>query len=285
MSTPEDFSDPEFIETPTKDDSNDNPTQEYYVAKNQKLKILVTLVRGMTKPNGDPLIDLALPPWKGIRSASIKASNQDYANEVLRRYNLFAQSAVKVQPRPKAWRADKLFDWLDNNPITAPLDVDFLQREVDFHFTSHTDRQKEEQQLAHLTPKHWRDDVPYLRLIHALVDIDQNKNAFLRRHEISSNRLVVDNRRSEGKSATTAWELIADIWNSVEFQPMTEEAPEVHSDFTLSKEISFYDISEYDDVTPEKVESKFSSMIVVMNRGIAESAKVRFVIFPMDGGA
>jgi len=229
---------------------------------------LVVLCRGIVTTNGSQILDLGKEPWKSVKASQVKPSNQDYLKEVLRRWDTFAKEKVNTRPCPLAWRVSQLQAWLDANPIDTPTDVAYLWTELDYYKKIHEERNKEKKINMGSGSKYWNTVHPYMQLIHALVDVNNNKEMFLKRYELSSNRLVVENRKSEGKSQTTVWELIADTWNNGDFSPTTEALPDLHSELRESITIGPDYVAELGAVTPEKVENKFATMMVAMKRGI-----------------
>jgi hypothetical protein len=87
-------------------------------------------------------------------------------------------------PRPKAWKLDQIFKWLDENPIKSPADMVFLTNTVNtkkLQSTEAFDASKAEKELLE---RSWTGKKPYLRLIHCLVEDDDIKYEFLHRHDI-----------------------------------------------------------------------------------------------------
>ena len=110
-----------------------------------------------------------------------------------------------------------------------------------------------------------------MRLIHALVDHDHLKAKFLNRLSLPSGRSSVENR--EQMRASDIWHLLADKWNDQYFAPETVAMPELHTDFTFSDIILHADVANLIPATAEKVEDKWSAMVLEMNRCIANWQK------------
>jgi hypothetical protein len=72
-----------------------------------------------------------------------------------------------------------------------------------------------------LESKRWQGESPYLRLIHCIIDHDEIKMAFLRRHDLSSSCMEVENRNSVSKQNKTVWELVSEKWNDIDFSFQT----------------------------------------------------------------
>ena len=105
-----------------------------------------------------------------------------------------------------------------------------------------------------------------LRLIMALVDSDKIRQAYIARNDISNERIVLDNQKSTKKRATTVWELIADKWNDIEFEPETEVFDELHSEYSRPIKIPHNKVCLLSLATPDKVQEKISTMNVLLQR-------------------
>ena len=58
--------------------------------------------------------------------------------------------------------------------------------------------------------KRWSRRLPYLRLIHALIDHDNIKAAYIRRGDIPLGRMAVENRNTEEARAASVCQMLAD---------------------------------------------------------------------------
>ena len=246
-------------------------TEEFYNVKHSRsLKILVLLCCGIHDLNNHnkPLIDFKDMPWSAWKVSSIKPSAADFRAEILRRAKLFG---IKPEPRPKAWPVPKLTEWLEVNPIATDEDVQFLRATVASEKIKLTEAvQSASAEADILTGKSsWIGKIPYLRLIHSLVDDDTIKGAFLHRTDIPSARIHLDNQKSVNKRPKTVWEMLAAKWNDPDFSPATEEIPDLHSDFVVSQVLTWSSVESLTPATPEKCQEKFASMGVKLKRIIA----------------
>ncbi len=57
----------------------------------------------------------------------------------------------------------------------------------------------------------WYGPIPMLRLIMALVHSDKIRSAFMKRNDVSNERIVLDNQKSVEKRETTVWELLSSL--------------------------------------------------------------------------
>ena len=107
-----------------------------------------------------------------------------------------------------------------------------------------------------------------LRLIHALVDHDDVKSAYLTRHDLPSGRMASENRNTVEARTGTVWQMLADRWNDPNFLPVTGIFPELHSDFSRPMAINHDYVSQMQAATAEKVEEKWNTMNLRLKRVI-----------------
>jgi hypothetical protein len=100
----------------------------------------------------------------------------------------------------------------------------------------------------------------------ALVDSDEIRHAYTTRNDISNERIVLDNQKSTEKRAKTVWELVADKWNDIAFEPETNVIDDLHSDFSCSIKIPHNKVALLSLATPDKVLEKISTMNVLLQR-------------------
>ncbi len=82
--------------------------------------------------------------------------------------------------------------------------------------------------------KNWVGKYPYMRWIHCPVDNDRIKHDYLRRHDLDTSRLSLENWNSDIRE-TTAFEMILDCWHDPPFEPLSEELPGLYPDFQFSE--------------------------------------------------
>jgi hypothetical protein len=252
-----------------------NDAKDHLEKANMSLKVLLVLCRGLKNDSGQPLFDPKREPWRYLKASTLKATSADYKDEVNRRWISFVSkekaadnSQSTRQPRPKAWRMEDLFEWLDKHPISGEHEVLYLKDAVANHEKVANDSiEAAKAEAEMLETKRWQGEVPYLRLIHCIIDNDNIKLAFLKRHDISSSRMVVENRNSVAKREKTVWELVSEKWNDIDFSYETA-CIGLHSDFSTSKFQFHTDVENMMVATPEKCEQKFQSMMSELNKRI-----------------
>jgi hypothetical protein len=106
-----------------------------------------------------------------------------------------------------------------------------------------------------------------LCMIHALVDHDEIKRAYLTHHDLPSGRTGIENCNTPVAMAQNVWNLIADKWNNVLFTPSTN-AMDCHSIFFVLEVIGFDTVCDFATATVEKVEERWGGMVLALNRTI-----------------
>ena len=199
--------------------------EDRYRFKNQSLKTLVVLCRGLKDEDGNELLDIKKEPWSRLKTIIVKPSNADYVEEIVRRYQEKKKtdpSLAGSAPQPKGWNEKKLLAWLDFHPIELPSDIAFLTGIVANCKALVRVYIEQQPDSGAGDSRNWKGKMPYLRLIHCLVDNDQIKHAFLQRNDIDSSRLHLDNRNSVTNRAATVWEMMSEKFNDNTFTPESE---------------------------------------------------------------
>ena len=178
-----------------------------------------------------------------------------------------------VTPRPSKWTTSRAREWLLQHPITGEEDIVFIKRTIAERANSAEDaareRAQEESALA-ANGSNWIGKYPMLRLIHALIDHDEIKRAFHTRHDLPSGRMQVENRNTEEVRRSSVWQLMADKWNDPLFLPVTAALPDVHSEFARPIPLAFDTVSHMQPATAERVEERWQSMNLQLNRIISK---------------
>ena len=90
----------------------------------------------------------------------------------------------------------------------------------------------------------------------------------IRRGDIPSGWMAVENRNTEEAKAASVWQMLADKWNDKSFAPATASEPGWHPHFASSETITFEMVSEFLPPNAEKVKERFESMMTVLKRTI-----------------
>ena len=250
---------------PTIDVNNGTCEAEgFLLEQSNKLSVLFTLCIGLEERAGDdgskiPLMDLNKSPFKHMKKKKdIKPSLDSLREEVKRRSERDNTNANK--PKPNRWNAKKCHDWLKANPITNIDDVAFLFRkakvakQVVENATQRTvvptvsvDQPEGEQ------GNKWFGSLPYLRLVHCLME-DNIRDKWMHRNDPKSIQ-EIDARRSDVR-AETVFEMIANRWNSKSFNPMTMIMTACHADYFVEIDVGFESMADFARASPTKVKDK-----------------------------
>jgi hypothetical protein len=206
--------------------------QLYNRASKQKmLLVLFAIGLKLSDDSDENLINLDEEPWKSQASRSIKPSTKMMKEEVVRRSK---NQAILPTPKPAYWAANKLQEWLENNPINNITDVEFLRKETKRLTDILTIGALDEENDGN-SGTNWVGNLPHLRLILCLTE-DDCRASFLRRNVVKT-RTEIDEINSSVRPPT-AYELISDRWNSPDFNPIAEPS-DCHEDFRFAIDCSF----------------------------------------------
>ncbi len=196
----------------------------------------MAMCHGLHDNNCNPLISFEVEPWKSFPVTQIHPNKDGYAKEVICRWNQ-GQSGTqsnKLGPNPKQWNLSKIHDWLDQNPITDPTDIEFLKSMVSsWKEVIEAARKENDNDNARLGVGYWNLSA-CMRLSHALVDHNDIKAKFLNRLNHPVGRSTVEKR--EQFHATDVWHLLTDRWNDEE----TCVLPHLHTEFIFDLSVINY---------------------------------------------
>jgi hypothetical protein len=109
----------------------------------------------------------------------------------------------------------------------------------------------------------WTGKIPYLRLIHCVVD-ESIKPFYIARYDTQPGRSDVENRNSSVRELNV-WEKIANLWNDENFEPDTLVFPDLHPfEFVSSEKLSFDKVEKLAKATPVKVKENLAKMTLAM---------------------
>ena len=230
------------------------------------LKVLYAMCHGILVDD-KPLIDMVQSPWVNIPTSQIRPNREMYAKEIERR----CSNNQTKGPRPRQWNLAKIQEWLDQHPVDDAREITFLKVTVEERKQVAEKAGKEvADEKARLGAGNW-NSTACMRLIHSLIDFDDIKRQFLNRMNLPPGRSSVENR--EQLRASNVWQKMADKWNDKSFSPETVTMPDVCTEFAFSDVILHDEVANLTPATAEKVEDKWSSMILEMNRCIANWQK------------
>lgn len=236
------------------------------IQHSNRLSVLFALCIGLEETSGDdgsklPLMDINEYPFKLMKKKKdIKPSLDVLREEVKRRGELDHTNTNK--PKPNGWNAKKCHDWLKANPITSDQDVAFLLqrvmavKQVVANATQKTVSVSGNQPTDGEQGSKWFGPLPYLRLIHCLME-DDVKAKWIRRNAPKTIQQI-DARRSEVRDEDV-FEMIANRWNSSSFNPTTMIS-NCHYDFSQEIDIGYDATAGFARASPTKVRDKLAKM-------------------------
>jgi hypothetical protein len=270
------------------------PPMQVYLEQLEPLEIrlhaLLLACIGLKKADAfdTPLFDSTVHPWSDKKfSSHLTLERKHYQAEIDRRWAFkltkFSQEPPSLQnprPRPNGWSAAKLLQHLLLNPICALQDVDYLASMLQAETVKALGKLQPQPVIApgstsskkkgakKTTGLNWSGKLPWLRLIHCLVDHDEMRTAYTNRTNLPSNRMHLENRKSIDKRPKNIWELLADKWNDVDFtcSTITMLGP-ARDDFRYRVVIDHTMVAKYTVATPKMCKDKFQ----VLNRAVKRS--------------
>ncbi len=84
----------------------------------------------------------------------------------------------------------------------------------------------------------WIGSYPHLHLIHAVIDDNDIKAAYLSRLNLPSGHMAMEQRNAPAALASNIWQMAADKWNNLLFLPVTSVKPNTHSDFAYCEYVT-----------------------------------------------
>lgn len=264
-------------DAPDRDATNADVTtvsvKSFFTENGRSVRALLILSHGLLSDDGTLAFDVCKEPWSKMKKKTISPNAQELKKEIIRRWNVMCaaspeETADKVTPRPAQWPLKKVLQWLEDNPINDSCDREYLLNTINerVEAAKAADAQRAEEKAQF--NKKWIGPAPILRLIHTLIDHDEIKRAYLKRFDVPSDRMALENRNTPEAKASTAWAMMSDKWNDPSFSPSTVLMGHLHSDFSLPIMIDHDVVSYMALATPEKVKEKWAGLIHECKREI-----------------
>lgn len=238
----------------------------FYTRQQCSLRSLAIMCQGLLDDAGGPLVNTSVQPWNQVKPNKLKLTAKELRDEVTRRHSA-SENVLGIPPRPNAWTVARAQEWLNDNPITIAGEVAFLKAAIRQHVDTGGAEGVPGAGAAGARAN-WHGKYPHLRLIHAMVDHDNIKRAYITRGHLPSGRMTVENRNTQATKDKSVWKLLADKWNDPLYFPVTSVKENTHSDFSRPIALSFEIVSHMQPATVEKVQEKWSSMVLALNRVI-----------------
>ncbi|MGH3053447.1 MAG: hypothetical protein ACRDL7_00540 [Gaiellaceae bacterium] len=222
----------------------------YCVAKGNNKSSLFPMAVGLEDVFG--CFDLEKEPYKSSKARrKFLPTNVQYCEEVMRRWQVDPGNGP--MPRPKAWKKEKLWKWLKDNPIRHEEDVEYVTEQLRM-FKTHVESLCSGDPVARSQTR-WYGPALWLRLYHAIVD-DSLRHSFTIRDNTDS-RDVLDARNSSARPPSF-YEGVASLWSDVSFCPESLILPSLHGDFAVSIDLSLN--SNAERLTAETAKSKMTEV-------------------------
>jgi hypothetical protein len=167
-------------------------------------------------------------------------------------------------------------NWLNENLIKNDLEVIFIkstisqgveiaQRAV---LEPVVGRETMALKIGGVGSSSWIGKYPRLHLIHAVIDDNDIKAAYLGRLNLPSGRMAIEQRNTQAAMESNVWHMVANKWNDLNFLPVTSVKSDTHSNFARPISLSFETVSTLQPATMEKVKEKWNSMNLALKHGI-----------------
>ena len=87
-----------------------------------------------------------------------------------------------------------MYGFLEQNPIVEKDDIDYILKTVEEQKLVLEASLKAKAQQAEILDCNWTGQLPYLRMIHCIIDNDDIKYAFMNQNNIDETRMNLENR-------------------------------------------------------------------------------------------
>lgn len=248
------------VESAAAADGSDCAAKAFFVQKENNVKVLMAMAIGLTDCVQHD--DNVFARNKSL--SSLKPSNDQLVGEILRRRRENGEPNPKINSQKR--RKDYI-DWLNKNPITDEDDIKFVKAGA---------KALQDAALKKLSAKSRRGasagggnsgpaprctgPAPFMRIIHCIGDDDDIKLAFLCSFDCLT-REELCGRNNPASAREDVWQLVADKYNSKDFNPESILYPQAHEALAQLVDISFAaTVERMGQMTPEKAKAKFMEM-------------------------
>ena len=216
--------------------------EKAHKASNNDPKVLLSMATGLRTRDGtrkladfeDDMLYLNIPSKNQFKPTAVF-----FKDEMKRRAR---QAGLNMKKFKKDSLSQKqALEWLLNNPIRNKVDVAYVRREEGALYLTIDAAQKEaeDSKKEKLLSGNWTGPLPWLRLCCAMCD-DQCRVA-LAEWNRSVTRPELDARNSSARPMT-CWQMVFNKCNDPEWVVVTDEIPELHSDFEEGLLLQLFDM-------------------------------------------
>ena len=222
---------------------------QYFEANQNNIKVLMAMSVGLIYKDGTILKDFKKAPFPTKKRKQFVPSNKMLIEEILRRKEAKGEH-VKVN---KQMNQSAAMDWLLNNPVENEDDVQFVLQGVSLFLEA---SQQVENETSSNSRDQWSGMIPFIRLIHCLVDSENTMEAFKNSFKTLS-KDELDGRNNSGTVRICPWDLISQNFNNAAFNPTSTVYSDLHDKFLQEIDISHVKVANMGLLTPDKAKAKF----------------------------
>ncbi len=198
----------------------ENYSESMFVDKGWSLKALALLSLGLKRDDGSLVFSPSVLLWSAAtHKTAIKMSAGELREEVLRHS---VAAGNQKHPHPSQWTVTTAINWLNENPIKNAQEVNYIMSTIS-RCIKIAQRSSLEPVVGPGAMASSRDDggpgeswfgkYPHLHLIHAVIDDNDIKAAYLSWLNLPSGRMAIEQRNTPAALALNVWQMVADKWN------------------------------------------------------------------------
>jgi hypothetical protein len=235
---------------------DDCEAKTYYISKANDPKVLFAMAIGTKNKDGKQCITCDHKVFRNAKK-SIKPANTNLIAEQERRRTQNGLTQIKLN---KQTVRAKLIEQLGQYPITNDRDITWIFAELKlFYEKAYSVTTKSASANANGTGR-WQGHAPYVRLLHATLDVARNKKAFIESFDVMSKKQL-DGRSNPEVAKVDPWSLITGTYNADTFNLTASDYRNMHPDLGDILDISYKTVVEVmGKITPEKAKSKYTEM-------------------------
>ena len=227
-------------------------SQEHYEANGNDMRVLLSMSIGLKDEDGEMFGDFSKDDRFPKRNKKkYVPTNPNLIDEIKRRKQLI--DPTKIPKANSQMTKPDAIDWLQKNPLQDQTDVTFLLSKIRT-FINLTAASEAEKTSNHRDQ--WTGIVPFLRLIHCIIDFDDIREAF-EKHFSCLSREELDGRNNQETVRACPWIMCSDKWNDENYDTESTIYRDLHNDFNEKIDLSFEKIKNMGTLTADKARSKF----------------------------
>ena len=257
-----------------RDPAHNSSPLKAYLRQNRDIKTLLSMAYGVVDPDRNgAFIDTDIEPYLSYKKKSEFKPNQSYYKlEIERRSKYNNQDPEKKDhPRPTQWKKPRVMQWLADNPIEDEQQIAWIvQMEKDYRgiiYAANNEAVSSQSSSSSASTRRpaWCIE-KVMRLIH--VSVEDNVRVEYAARYAADTREELDARSSQNMERVIPEQLIANLMNDREYEPVSLVLPDLHSTFAETRDLS-YDGCMHVDVTSDDVKVKMADLKVKLYKIIA----------------